>query len=223
MNGPVWSARTARRAAPSPGTSGARPRGKRAKYSPDQPRVSAGSPEGGQWTSGDGSGGGGLVQVRHLTDEKFERLQQELEENFSGAVNAGRPLLLEGGLDWKALSLSPKDMDVSETKASAAREIALAFGVPPPLIGLPGDDTFRNYEEANRAFWRQTSISLAQRLQKTFQAWAFRPYVSITTPTAMRSRRSAPRSASLHRQRARALNVSRRNDRSREWPARLRV
>ncbi|BBU61388.1 portal protein [Methylosinus sp. C49] len=108
----------------------------------------------------------------HLTDEQFERLKQELEENFSGAFNAGRPLLLEGGLDWKALSLSPKDMDFSETKASAAREIALAFGVPPLLIGLPGDNTFRNYEEANRAFWRQTIIPLVQRLQKAFHAWA---------------------------------------------------
>ena len=107
----------------------------------------------------------------HLTDAQFERLKQELEENFSGAVNAGRPLLLEGGLDWKALSLSPKDMDFAETKASAAREIALAFGVPPLLIGLPGDNTFRNYEEANRAFWRQTIIPLVQRLQKAFHAW----------------------------------------------------
>jgi HK97 family phage portal protein len=107
----------------------------------------------------------------HLTDEQFERLKQELDENFSGALNAGRPLLLEGGLDWKALSLSPKDMDFAETKASAAREIALAFGVPPLLLGLPGDNTFRNYEEANRAFWRQTIIPLAQRLQKAFHAW----------------------------------------------------
>jgi HK97 family phage portal protein len=107
----------------------------------------------------------------HLTDAQFDRLKQELAENFSGADNAGRPLLLEGGLDWKTLSLSPKDMDFAETKASAAREIALAFGVPPLLLGLPGDNTYRNYEEANRAFWRQTVIPLVQRLQKAFCAW----------------------------------------------------
>ncbi|MEK4035633.1 phage portal protein [Methylocystis sp. IM2] len=99
------------------------------------------------------------------------RLKQELEENFSGADNAGRPLLLEGGLDWKALSLSPKDMDFAESKASAAREIALAFGVPPLLLGLPGDNTFSNYSEANRAFWRQTVLPLVTRVQKSFQGW----------------------------------------------------
>jgi HK97 family phage portal protein len=107
----------------------------------------------------------------HLTDEQFSRLKEELEENFSGATNAGRPLLLEGGLDWKALSLSPKDMDFAESKAGAAREIALAFGVPPLLLGLPGDNTFSNYAEANRAFWRQTVLPLVARVQKSFQAW----------------------------------------------------
>ncbi|WP_442754696.1 phage portal protein [Methylocystis sp. JAN1] len=107
----------------------------------------------------------------HLTDAQFDRLKQELEETFSGAENAGRPLLLEGGLDWKALSLSPKDMDFAESKAGAAREIALAFGVPPLLLGLPGDNTFANYSEANRAFWRQTVLPLVVRVQKSFQAW----------------------------------------------------
>jgi HK97 family phage portal protein len=45
-------------------------------------------------------------------------------------------MLLVGGLDWKALSLSPKDMDFIELKHAAAREIALALGVPPMLLGI---------------------------------------------------------------------------------------
>ncbi len=106
-----------------------------------------------------------------LSDEQFDRLKAELDENFSGARNAGRPLLLEGGLDWKALSLSPKDMDFIEAKASAAREIALAMGVPPMMLGLPCDNTRANFEEANRAFWRQTVIPLVARVQKSFAAW----------------------------------------------------
>ena len=62
-----------------------------------------------------------------LGTEQFERLKAELEASFQGAANAGRPLLLEGGLDWKPLSMTPKDMDFMEAKSSAAREIALAF------------------------------------------------------------------------------------------------
>ncbi len=115
----------------------------------------------------------------HLSEQQFERLKTELADNFQGMANAGRPLLLEGGLDWKALSLSPKDMDFIEAKAAAAREIALAFGVPPLVLGLPGDNTFANYAEANKAFWRQTVIPLVSRTQKQFAGWlkpAYQPF-----------------------------------------------
>jgi HK97 family phage portal protein len=107
----------------------------------------------------------------NMTDTQFDRLKEELESAFQGATNAGRPILLEGGLDWKPLSLSPKDMDFLEAKAGAAREIALAFGVPPLLLGLPGDNTHANYAEANRAFWRTTVLPLVQRTQGAFAAW----------------------------------------------------
>ncbi|HEX9965936.1 MAG TPA: phage portal protein [Allosphingosinicella sp.] len=99
-----------------------------------------------------------------LAPEQYERLRDELELHFSGSANAGRPLLLEGGLRWQAMSLTPADMDFAGMKAAAAREIALAFGVPPMLIGLPGDSTYANYREANRALWRLTVLPLADRL-----------------------------------------------------------
>lgn len=107
----------------------------------------------------------------NLSQDQFERLKGELETNFQGAPNAGRPLLLEGGLDWKSLSLTPKDMDFIEAKHTAAREIALAFGVPPMLLGIPGDNTFSNYQEANRSFYRGTVVPLANRLLTSLVNW----------------------------------------------------
>ena len=106
-----------------------------------------------------------------MTDAQFDRLKQELEQAFQGPVNAGRPILLEGGLDWKPLSMSPKDMDFMEAKGMAAREIALAFGVPPLLLGLPGDNTYANYAEANRAFWRQSVLPLVNRTFGSLSHW----------------------------------------------------
>ncbi len=106
-----------------------------------------------------------------MTGEQFERLKSELETSFQGAAHAGRPLLLEGGLDWKPLSLTPKDMDFIEAKNSAAREIALALGVPPMLLGIPGDSTYSNYQEAQRAFWRQTVLPLVNRTAKAVSNW----------------------------------------------------
>ena len=106
-----------------------------------------------------------------LSDTQYERLKRELESTYQGSANAGRPLLLEGGLDWKAMSLWPKDMDFMEAKHTAAREIALAFGVPPMLLGIPGDNTYANYQEANRAFWRHTVVPLANRIAGAVAQW----------------------------------------------------
>ena len=97
-----------------------------------------------------------------LGAEQFDRLRKELGEQFAGSANAGRPLLLDGGLKWQALGLSPADMDFVAVKEGAARDIALAFGVPPVLVGLPGDATYANAREAGRALYRQTILPMAE-------------------------------------------------------------
>lgn len=107
----------------------------------------------------------------NLSDDQFQRLKGELEEGYTGATRAGRPLLLEGGLDWKAMGYSPRDMDFVEARNAAARDIALAFGVPPMLLGIPGDNTYSNYQEANRAFARQTLLPLINRTLGSMSHW----------------------------------------------------
>ncbi len=107
----------------------------------------------------------------NLSKPQFERLKEELEVGFQGASNAGRPMVLEGELDWKSMALSPRDMDFIEAKNSAARDIALAFGVPPMLLGLPGDNTYANFAEANRVFWRHTVVPLVNRVARSLAGW----------------------------------------------------
>ena len=106
-----------------------------------------------------------------LSEEQYIRLQDEMAAHHQGAANAGRPMLLEGGLDWKPMGFSPADMEFQKTKEAAAREIALAFGVPPMLLGLPGDATYANYQEANRAFYRLTVLPLATRVTAAVSHW----------------------------------------------------
>ena len=71
-------------------------------------------------------------------------------------------MLLEGGLEWKDMSISPKDMDLLNSKFSAARDIALAFGVPPQLLGIPGDSTYNNMHEARLTLYENTIIPLIE-------------------------------------------------------------
>jgi HK97 family phage portal protein len=105
-----------------------------------------------------------------LSAEQFDRLKAEIEAQFSGKENAGRPMLLEGGLSWQPLAMTPAEMDFARARDTAAREIALAFGVPPLLLGLPGDSTYANYKEANVALWRLTLLPLVTRLTSALSA-----------------------------------------------------
>lgn len=113
----------------------------------------------------------GLEGQGAMAEDQFQRLSSEIEANYQGARNAGRPMVLEGGLDWKPMGFSPSDMEFQKTKEAAAREIALAFGVPPMLLGIPGDATYANYQEANRAFFRLTVLPLATRVTRALSDW----------------------------------------------------
>ena len=106
-----------------------------------------------------------------LSSDQYDRLVSEMEAHHQGARNAGRPMLLEGGLDWKPMGFSPSDMEFQKTKEAAAREIAIAFGVPPMLLGIPGDATYSNYQEANRAFFRLTVLPLATKVMADLAHW----------------------------------------------------
>ena len=106
-----------------------------------------------------------------LGDDAFHRLKVQMDEQYSGARNAGRPMLLEGGLDWKEMGLSPVDMQLIETKYSAARDISLSLGVPPQLLGIPGDNTYSNYQEARLAFWEDTVIPLLDLIAADWSSW----------------------------------------------------
>lgn len=107
----------------------------------------------------------------NLTDDQFNNLEKELEKKFTGVKNAGRPLILEGGLGWQSIGFNPKDMDTSTLKDADAREIALALGVPPTLIGLKGDSTYSNMKEANAAFYRNTILNLVNKFSDHLTAW----------------------------------------------------
>jgi HK97 family phage portal protein len=107
----------------------------------------------------------------YLSDEQFDRLHQQLIEKFTGSSNSGKPLILEGGLAWQEMSINPKDMDFIESKNSAAREIALAFGIPPQLLGINGDNTYSNMQEARLALWEETLIPLLDKLSDALGNW----------------------------------------------------
>ncbi len=106
-----------------------------------------------------------------LTEGQRVALRHELETYYSGAGQAGRPLVLEGGLDWREMALSPKDMDWLAGKDVSAREIALAFHVPSQLIGIEGSLTFANFEQARLALYDDAILPLVDHIKAELNNW----------------------------------------------------
>jgi len=106
-----------------------------------------------------------------LDEEQYNKLKADIEELYSGSGNAGRPLLLEGGLDWKEMGLSAVDQDWLNGKHTTARDIAMVFGMPAQMLGIPGDNTHRNMEEARLWLWEQTVMPLMAFILEELNWW----------------------------------------------------
>jgi HK97 family phage portal protein len=107
----------------------------------------------------------------NLSETQRQQLLTDLNNRFSGAGNAGRPMLLEGDFDWKEMGLTPKDMDFHRLKNMAATDIALCFGVPSQLVGVPDAQTYANVSEARLALYEETIIPHLRKIQSDLNEW----------------------------------------------------
>jgi HK97 family phage portal protein len=130
-----------------------------------------------------------------LTREQREQLERDIDERMTGPKNARRPFILDGGLKWNDMSMSAVDLDWLEGQRDAARIIALAYGVPSQLLGIPGDNTYANYEQARLALYEDTVLPLLDRLLDNLNEWlvpAFDPELRLV-PDVDRIAALAPR------------------------------
>jgi len=118
-----------------------------------------------------------------LSMEERESLKMQLQDSYQGPDHAGRLLVLEGDMEWKEMGLSPKDLDFLEGKHISAREISQAYGVPPMLLGIPGDSTFSNYKEARFHLWEDTILPLLNMVISEFNRWMTGRYGESVTFT----------------------------------------
>lgn len=80
-------------------------------------------------------------------------------------------MLLEGDFDWKEMGLSPKDMDFLNLKHMSATNIAMCFGVPSQLVGVPDAQTYANVSEARLALYEETIIPYLRKIESDLNEW----------------------------------------------------
>ncbi|WP_319528978.1 phage portal protein [uncultured Cohaesibacter sp.] len=112
---------------------------------------------------------GALTFEKFLTDEQRKTANETLTEKFLGAVNSGRPLILEGGTKWEPLTLNPEDAQMLESRKFSVEEICRFFGVPPHMVGHTEKNTSfgTGLEQQTLSFIKFT---LRRRLKRIEQA-----------------------------------------------------
>lgn len=113
--------------------------------------------------------------VGELPDDEFDRFTRHLDEEFSGKDNVGKNLVLTGekGTEAKPYSFTPTEMEFIEGNRELARSIALAFGVPPMLLGIKGDSTYNNMREARLAMYEDTTSFYLRLYRGELNNWSF--------------------------------------------------
>lgn len=72
---------------------------------------------------------------KFMTKEQRKDIEDGLAAKYTGAMNAGRPFVLEGGSTWGQINFTPEDAQMLESRAFSVEEVCRFFGVPPFMIG----------------------------------------------------------------------------------------
>lgn len=107
----------------------------------------------------------------NISHQQYKQIKEMMKDYHSGSKTSGNFLMLDGGLKWQQMGLTPKDMDWLTSKSVTATDIASVFGIPNQILGIPGSQTFANYEQARLALWEDTIIPLLDSLVDELNAW----------------------------------------------------
>ena len=105
-----------------------------------------------------GKPGGVFSTDRNLSADQKKWIKEQYAEKRKGADNAGKDLILDGGLTYREIAFSPSDMDWLNAKKLSIKEVALAFDIPPELMGDPESKTYNSMREAKKDFTETTIL-----------------------------------------------------------------
>lgn len=96
---------------------------------------------------------GVFTMDKALSDDKYARLVKQLGKAYTGIANFGRPLVLEDGMKFSPVTITPEDAQFINTRMMSVDEIASIFRVPPHKVGDLSHGTYSNNEQGNLEFY----------------------------------------------------------------------
>jgi HK97 family phage portal protein len=109
-----------------------------------------------------------ITTMGNFTDEQSNRIKSLMERDHQGVWNSGRPLVLEGGTKFEQMGLSPKDMDWLKGIELATKNICLAIGVDPALVGDSTHRTYNTFKDAEKSLYHSTVLPILDQIRDDF-------------------------------------------------------
>ena len=95
-----------------------------------------------------------------------DSVEEQIQKDFAGSINAGRLLFLRGGLAFTPITLKPKDLDFIAGLKFSREMIANRLGIPLQLVGSEAKQSFNNVREMKEHFQTATTVPLYNRVLK---------------------------------------------------------
>lgn len=116
---------------------------------------------------------GVVTHPEQIGPDAARTLRESLESLYSGASNAGRFGVLEEGMTWQALSVSPEDAQMLESRRFGVEQIARIYRVPPPVLGDLSNGSYSNVTELGRWFATYTITPWINRIERAIERALF--------------------------------------------------
>lgn len=109
---------------------------------------------------------GALKHEKKLSKEAFANLKESFAEQYTGAANSGKPLILEEGMEWVPISMTPKDLEFVKSRSFQVLEFARIFRIPPHMLADLDRATFSNIEQQSLEFVTYTMLPWFTNLEQ---------------------------------------------------------
>jgi len=113
---------------------------------------------------------GALVFPQPIGGDKKDDALSKARARFTGDIETSGLLVLDGGVDWKSLSLSSKDAEFLESRKLSNMDVARTFSVPPTVVGITDNATYSNVDGESRALVVRCLAPMARRIEQAMNA-----------------------------------------------------
>lgn len=111
---------------------------------------------------------GAITTPSLLTEKQRLQVRDQFVNKFVGAGNAAKVLVMEAGMTWQQISVSPEDAELLASRRFSAEELARLYQVPPPLVGIWDHSSFTNSETAGKWFAQFTLGPWVRKIEAAF-------------------------------------------------------